>query len=75
MKREYQVGGDHYTMMRIQPFDVIETWPIEQQIGAFRMNALKYIMRMGSKGSDLEDAQKAEHYAHMLVNVLSEGEQ
>lgn len=69
-KAKYQVGGSHYQDMSIQPFDVIDTWPLEQQIGFLRGNALKYLMRMGSKGSAKEDAQKALHYCQLLAQKL-----
>src|SRR5574343_1950165 len=44
-----QEGGTHYKEMGVEPWDVIDTWSVEQQIGYHRGNALKYIMRMGSK--------------------------
>lgn len=66
----YQVGGSHYKDMSIEPFAVIADWPINQQIGFHRGNALKYLMRMGSKGSAKEDAEKALHYCKMMVKLL-----
>ncbi|MEN9924030.1 MAG: hypothetical protein RL268_156, partial [Pseudomonadota bacterium] len=60
--RTHQVGGDHYATMTVQPWDVIDTWPLAQRIGWYRGNALKYTMRAGSKGDALEDARKAQHY-------------
>ncbi len=41
---EKQVGGVHYKAMGVEPWDVIDTWPLEQRIGFYRGNALKYIM-------------------------------
>ena len=69
----YQVGGSHYTDMHVQPWDVVDTWLIEQSIGFYRGNALKYLMRMGEKGEALEDTQKALHYCEKLVEVLQDG--
>jgi len=43
-----QVGGDHYKNMGVEVWDVVDTWPIEQRIGAYRIGLLKYTMRMGS---------------------------
>lgn len=70
----YQEGGEHYLSMDIQPWHVIDDWPLDQQVGFFRGNALKYIMRSGKKGGSagaLEDARKAEHYCRKLVSALT----
>ena len=67
-----QVGGTHYKAMGVEPWDVIDTWPIEQRIGYYRGNALKYIMRMGSKDQSDQEAQKGLHYLEKLVEVLKE---
>jgi len=56
--------------MGVQVWDVVETWPIEQQIGYFRGGALKYIMRLGNKDEQLQEAKKAMHYCEKLVEVL-----
>ena len=66
-----QVGGDHYKKMKHQPIDVMESCMIPEELQGFlRGNALKYLMRMGSKGAALQDAQKAMHYIEMLVRSL-----
>jgi hypothetical protein len=67
-----QVGGDHYTNMAVEPWDVIATWPLQQQIGFYRGNACKYVLRMGSKDSPLQEARKAAHYMEKLIEVLEE---
>jgi hypothetical protein len=38
-----------YKSMPIEPWDVIDTWPLEQRIGYYRGGGLKYVMRMGTK--------------------------
>jgi hypothetical protein len=68
--RDKQVGGDHYKNMGIEPWDVVDTWPLEQQIGYYRGGALKYIMRMGSKDERLQEAEKGLHYQEKLVDAL-----
>ena len=68
--RDTQEGGDHYKHLGIQPWDVFDTWPIEQQIGAYRANCTKYVMRLDHKDSPLLNAQKLAHYAQKLVEVL-----
>jgi len=67
-----QVGGDHYKDMRIEVWDVIDTWPTEQRIGFYRGNALKYLMRMGSKDERSKEVRKAGHYCEKLAEVLEE---
>lgn len=65
-----QVGGDHYKTMGVQPWDVLDTWPLEQQVGAYRHGILKYTMRCGGKDERLQEIRKAAHYAQRLVEVL-----
>lgn len=67
-----QVGGDHYTRMNVQPWDVVDTWPVEQRIGYYRGNALKYVMRMGTKDEAPQEIGKAVHYLEKLLEVLKE---
>ena len=67
-----QEGGDHYKKMGAEPWDVVDTWPLEQRIGYYRGGALKYIMRMGSKDNSLQEIRKAEHYIQKLLEVLGE---
>lgn len=68
-----QVGGNHYKDMAVEPWDVIDTWPREQRIGFYRGNALKYIMRMGTKDEQLKEIGKVQHYLQKLVEELEEG--
>lgn len=67
-----QVGGEHYKNLDIEPWDVIDTWPVEQRIGFYRGNALKYIMRLGAKDVMTLEAKKAGHYCQKLAEVLTE---
>ena len=64
-------GSDHYLKMDIQPWDVIDTWSLEQRIGYYRGNLLKYTLRMGSKDASVQEIRKAEHYAKKLIEVLA----
>ena len=70
--RDWQVGGDHYKNMGVEPWDVVDTWPREQKIGYYRGGALKYIMRMGSKDVSAQEIAKGEHYIQKLLEVLQE---
>lgn len=69
-----QEGGDHYKVLDVQPWDVIDTWPLEQRIGFYRGNALKYVMRMGAKDEEATEIAKAMHYLEKLIEVLEDGE-
>jgi Protein of unknwon function (DUF3310) len=68
--RDYMVGGTHYKDMKLEPWDVADTWPVEQQIGVYRHGALKYIMRMGYKDEGVQELKKAIHYLQKLIEVL-----
>jgi len=65
-----QVAGNHYKELAVQPWDVVDTWPIEQQIGYYRGGALKYLMRMGSKDESAQEIAKGQHYMEKLLEVL-----
>lgn len=65
-----QVAGNHYKELGVQPWDVVDTWPIEQQIGYYRGGALKYLMRMGSKDESAQEIAKGQHYMEKLLEVL-----
>jgi len=72
--KKYQVGGDHYRQMSIEPWDIYATWPIGEHLAVLRGNALKYIMRAGHKGDMLQDLKKAEHYIRRMIEVVAERE-
>lgn len=65
-----QVAGTHYKDMGIQVWDVVDTWPLEQQIGYYRGGALKYLMRMGSKDQSAQEVAKGQHYMEKLLELL-----
>ena len=70
-----QHGGTHYKDKAVQPWNVVDTWPLEQRIGAYRHGALKYVMRMGSKDENVQEIKKAIHYLQKLVEVLEENKE
>jgi hypothetical protein len=59
-----QVGGDHYTKLAIQPWEVIE----RNGMGFFDGNAVKYLMRYKAKGG-VQDLEKARHYLDKLIEL------
>lgn len=72
---EYRmVGGNHYKVTELQPWDVIDGWSHEDQDGfeAYLWgNALKYLQRYRRKGMPAQDIGKAIHYLQRLEEVLT----
>ena len=67
-----QVAGTHYKDMGVQVWDVVDSWPQSERIGYYRGNALKYVMRMGTKDASMQEIKKAIHYLEKLVEILEE---
>ena len=65
-----QVGGDHYKRMTVEPWDVVDSWATQRAIGYYRGSAVKYVLRAGEKGSELEDLEKARHYLDKTIEIL-----
>ena len=57
-----QVGGKHYSNMKIQPAEFIN----ENKLLFAEGNAIKYICRHQSKGKR-QDIEKAIHYLEMIL--------
>ena len=65
-----QVGGDHYRIMEIQPWDAMEAWMSQEAFAGFlNGNAIKYLARANKKGG-VEDLKKAIHYIDKLIEVI-----
>lgn len=60
--KSIQVGGDHYSKMKIQPIDFITA----NELGYIEGNIIKYVCRYKSKNG-VEDLKKAQHYLQMLI--------
>lgn len=70
-----QVGGNHYTVMVVQPWDAMRAWMSPEAFRGFlRGNAIKYLARCESKGG-VEDLKKARHYLDRLIEELDGGRQ
>lgn len=62
------INPAHYKQGGIECIDAIESLGIGE---AFcRGNAIKYLWRVGRKGSAVEDAKKAAWYVDRLVKIL-----
>lgn len=60
--KDTQVGGTHYSKMKIQPIDFITA----NELGYMEGNIIKYVCRYKSKNG-VEDLKKAQHYLQMLI--------
>jgi hypothetical protein len=61
---EQQVGGAHYAVKAIQPWDYI----IANNLGYLEGNVVKYVSRWKDKGG-VQDLKKAQHYLQKLIEV------
>ena len=62
--RSTQIGGDHYSKMKIQPIDFIT----QNQLTFIQGNIIKYVCRYKDKNG-LQDLKKAQHYLNMLLEI------
>jgi hypothetical protein len=65
----------HYTAGRFEAIDVIEDavqHAPDSVLGALQWQALKYLLRMWSKGNPAQDAAKAQWYLDRLIAKLSQ---
>ena len=60
-----QVGGNHYSKFKIQPWAIIDEYGLSFYTG----NVLKYLLRAGHKGVALEDLKKARHYLDRVIEI------
>ena len=68
---QQQIGGEHYTSKRIQPWAAMEAWMTPDEFNGFlRGNAIKYLARCNDKGG-IEDVLKARHYINKLIEVMN----
>jgi len=61
---EIQVGGDHYKLKTIQPWDFIAA----NNLGFFEGNIAKYVTRWRDKAG-VDDLRKAKHYLEKLIEL------
>jgi hypothetical protein len=60
-----QVGGDHYKIKGLQPWDAIHAWGLDFFCG----NVVKYVARHEQKGG-VEDLKKARHYLDKKIELM-----
>ena len=61
-----QVGGDHYSRCKIEPWDYI----VANDLGYLAGNVVKYVTRYKSKGDPVGDLKKARQYIDKLIEGL-----
>ena len=70
MADNYQIGGDHYHRLPVQPWTLMEAILSEEEfIGFLKGSAIKYAMRAGLK-PESDDAEKLKHYLHKLEEYV-----
>lgn len=60
--RDHQIGGGHYRISPLQPWDIIQSWGLNFWQG----NIVKYVLRAPYKNGK-EDFEKARHYLDYLI--------
>ena len=65
LARDYQVGGDHYKKLQIQPVEYIYA----NELDFLEGNVVKYITRHRTMGEGAKDIQKVIHYAQMILEL------
>lgn len=65
-----QVGGNHYSEMKIQPVDFITA----NNIGYLEGNVIKYVCRHEKKNGK-EDIEKAIHYLQLILEKKYNGKE
>lgn len=64
-------NNKQYTCLSIEPWEIMgKDFTRAEFIGFLKGNCLKYLLR--KKGTDLQDAEKIEHYARKLQEVLKD---
>jgi len=61
-----QIGGEHYKLKAIQPWDYI----VANDLGYLEGNVVKYVSRWKNKNG-IEDLKKAQHYLAKLIEVAN----
>lgn len=59
---DIQIGGDHYSKMKIQPFEFIT----KNELSFAQGNVIKYICRYKHKNGK-QDLEKVKHYVDLLI--------
>jgi len=61
-----QVGGDHYTKLKIQPME----YSMANKLDPCQHTIIKYVTRCRDKGTPIEDLDKASHCIDLLKEFI-----
>lgn len=65
----YQIGGDHYALKTVQPWDAMESWMSTEAFSGFLLgNCIKYLSRYRDKNG-VQDLEKCKHYLAKLIEI------
>ena len=64
------IKPDHYKGNRFEAIDIIEDYELNFHLG----NVIKYVLRAGKKGSELEDLKKAQVYLKRKIALVEQVE-
>ncbi len=75
-ENSYQVGGDHYESLAVQPWEALQAWQTDEQFSGYLMgSAIAYLARVNAtapgKGGRL-DVEKAVHTLNKWLEVDAE---
>ena len=62
IKNKKQIGGNHYQVAAIQPWDIMAAYGLDP----WSANVVKYILRFPYKAGR-QDLEKAQHYIEYLI--------
>lgn len=62
-----QIGGNHYQIAKMQPWDIIDAYHLDP----YTANIIKYALRFPYKAGR-QDIEKLIHYAEKLYSVYDE---
>ena len=60
---DYQVAGDHYKKLKIQPIEYI----MANQLGFCEGAIVKYISRWRDKGNGIDDLRKIKQFCDFII--------
>ena len=66
-----QVGGTHYEVMKIKPWDALEAWLTPEQFQGYLLGeAMVYLSRFNATAAGKGGRQDIEKAAHVLQRLL-----
>lgn len=74
-ENSHQVGGTHYSEMKVQPWDAMRAWMTPTEYAAYHIGTvIGYLSRHRKKGG-LTDIKKAHHHLSELIRYFENEEE